>query len=229
MGVSICLDVVLIESLDLDIVKAWVSMVEKILTASKSKSRQSRYLDQDWEISILSRHQCPDQKVSIEIKKFVEIWKFRHFLTVCLNLVWEVRGFLYFLVEISQSVETLGLDNVEISQQISTASRQISTASWQISKISTCLDKSQQSQRVLTILTKILTRQSQSQKVKSQKSKVDLDRRENLDNLKKLVSTRRTFSISISIGLDCRDPQPYRKPFKHFFKPNKWKWIAQIE
>jgi hypothetical protein len=41
-----------------------------------------------------------------------------------------------------------------------------------------------------------------------EKKKVDLDRRENLDNLKKLVSTRRTFSISISIGLDCRDPQP---------------------
>ena len=32
--------------------------------------------------------------------------------------------------------------------------------------------------------------------------KVDLDRRENLDGFKKLVSTLRTFSISISIGLD---------------------------
>jgi hypothetical protein len=30
---------------------------------------------------------------------------------------------------------------------------------------------------------------------------------DNLDTLKKLVSTRRTFSISISTGLDCRDPQ----------------------
>ncbi len=30
-----------------------------------------------------------------------------------------------------------------------------------------------------------------------------------LDGFQKLVSTRRTFSISISIGLDCRDPQPY--------------------
>jgi len=32
--------------------------------------------------------------------------------------------------------------------------------------------------------------------------KVDLDRRENLDGFQKLVSTLRTFSISISIGLD---------------------------
>jgi hypothetical protein len=31
-----------------------------------------------------------------------------------------------------------------------------------------------------------------------------------LDGFQKLVSTRRTFSISISIGLDCRDPQPYK-------------------
>ena len=34
------------------------------------------------------------------------------------------------------------------------------------------------------------------------KMKVDLDRRENLDGFHKLVSTQRTFSISISIGLD---------------------------
>jgi hypothetical protein len=32
--------------------------------------------------------------------------------------------------------------------------------------------------------------------------KVDLDRRENLDGFQKLVLTLRTFSISISIGLD---------------------------
>ena len=35
---------------------------------------------------------------------------------------------------------------------------------------------------------------------------------DNLDGFQKLVSTRKTFSISISIsiGLDCRDPQPYK-------------------
>jgi hypothetical protein len=50
---------------------------------------------------------------------------------------------LYFLVKISQSVETLGLDNVKISRQISTASRQILTRlnkSRQISTISARLD-----------------------------------------------------------------------------------------
>ncbi len=38
-----------------------------------------------------------------------------------------------------------------------------------------------------------------------EKKKFGLDRRENLDTLKKLVLTLRTFSISI--GLNCRDPQ----------------------
>jgi hypothetical protein len=42
-----------------------------------------------------------------------------------------------------------------------------------------------------------------------EKKKYNLDRRENPNSLKKLVSTLRTFSISISIGLDCRDPQGY--------------------
>ena len=40
------------------------------------------------------------------------------------------------------------------------------------------------------------------------KKKVDLDMMDILDSFQKLVSTQRTFSISISIGLDCRDPQP---------------------
>jgi hypothetical protein len=96
LGVSICLDVV----------KEWVSTVEKTSTASKSVSRESRNLDRDRDFSISSRHQCPDQKVSIKIERFVKIWKFRRFSTVCLNLDQEMRGFLYFLVKISQSVQT---------------------------------------------------------------------------------------------------------------------------
>ena len=40
------------------------------------------------------------------------------------------------------------------------------------------------------------------------KKKVDLDMKDNLDGFQKLVSKRWTFSISISIGLDCRDSQP---------------------
>ena len=40
-----------------------------------------------------------------------------------------------------------------------------------------------------------------------EKKNSGLDMMDNLDGFQKLVSTRRTFSISI--GLDCRDPQPY--------------------
>jgi hypothetical protein len=59
-----------IESLDLNIIQKFVSTVKKILTFSKSLSRQLRNLDCDRDFSILSRRQCPDQKVSIE--KFVK-------------------------------------------------------------------------------------------------------------------------------------------------------------
>jgi hypothetical protein len=54
-------------------------------------------------------------------------------------------------------------------------------------------------------------------KISTEKKMDDLDRRENLDTLKKLVSTRRTSSISISIGLDCRDHQAYKKPLQAYF------------
>ncbi len=40
-----------------------------------------------------------------------------------------------------------------------------------------------------------------------EKKKVDLDMMDILDGFQKLVSTWRTISISISIGLDCWDPQ----------------------
>jgi hypothetical protein len=85
------------------------------------------------------------------------------------------------------------------------------------------LDKSQKSRRVSTISTRLDNLDKNLDASKSQlknldfknldweKKKVDLDRRENLNNLKKFVSTRRTFSILISIGLDCRDPQPYKE------------------
>ena len=41
------------------------------------------------------------------------------------------------------------------------------------------------------------------------KKKFDLDMKDNLDGFQKLVSTRWTFSISILIGLERRDPQGY--------------------
>ena len=73
------------------------------------------------------------------------------------------------------------------------------------------LDLSWKSRLVLTILIKILTHPSLNWKVSILKiltkiKKSDLDKMDNLDGFQKLVSTRRTFSISI--GLDCRDPQP---------------------
>ncbi len=105
LGVSICLDRVVSRSRRRQRVRL-NSRENLILTASKSASRQSRNLGRDRDFSISSRHQCPDQKVSIEIEKLVKIWKFWRFYTVCLDLDQEVHGFLYFLINISQSVET---------------------------------------------------------------------------------------------------------------------------
>ncbi len=56
LGVSICLDVVSIETLDLDTKKKSVSTVEKIL--------------------ILSRHHHPDPNISIEIKIYRDLSRF---------------------------------------------------------------------------------------------------------------------------------------------------------
>ncbi len=118
MGVSICLDRVSIESLDLDVIKEWV----------------------------------------------------------------------YFLVEISQSVKAF--HNFQ-TQKASTMSRFLNK-SW------LRLNKSRKSRQ-----------KSWRVKISTEKKKVDLNRQENLDNSKKLVSTRRT--ISILIGLDCWDPHAYLK------------------
>ncbi len=189
LGVSICLGVVSIETLDLDVVKEWVLTVKKISTASKSASWQSRNLGWDRDFSISSRHQCPDQKVSIEIKKFVEIWKFRRFSTVCLDLDQEVHGFLYFLVEISQSVETFHHFQ---TQKALTMSRFLdkswlslnkSRKSWRVSTNLDNLDASQQS-RQKSWRVKVLTEKS---RLKSLDFK-NLDREK-----KKLISTWWTF------------------------------------
>jgi hypothetical protein len=67
MGVSICLDVVSIKTLDLGTKKKSASTVEKISTPKKVSLD-----DRDREISILSRHHLPVPKVSTETKKSVE-------------------------------------------------------------------------------------------------------------------------------------------------------------
>ena len=78
--------------------------------------------------------------------------------------VFSLRDF-WIRWDFSSFSDSKGLDNVEISWQISTASWQISIASRQIFIISTRLDKSWQSGCVLTISTKILTCQSLDWKV----------------------------------------------------------------
>jgi len=52
-----------------------------------------------------------------------------------------------------------------------------------------------------------LIEKSRFLKISTEKKKAGLDCRENLDTLKKLVSTDRDVLISILIALDCRDPQ----------------------
>jgi len=76
------------------------------------------------------------------------------------------------------------LENLDVSRQILT--------------ISTCLDNLDKNLDA----SKSRLKNLDFKNLDREKKKVDLDRRENLDNLKKLVSTRRTFSISISICLD---------------------------
>jgi hypothetical protein len=104
---------VLIESLDLDILKEFVLTVKKILTFSKIASRQLRNLD------VSQQSQQKSQRVKVSTEKF-----------------WFKK-------------------------------------SWPRKKIS------------------------------------GLDMIDNLETLKKLISTLRTILILISIGLDCWDPQAY--------------------
>jgi hypothetical protein len=111
--------------------------------------------DHDISIEIETSRFCLD--INVQTKKSrsrnsLRSENFEHFLTVCLNLDQEVRGFLYFLVEISQSVETFYHFQ---TQKALTMSRFLNK-SW------LRLDKSW---RVLTISTKISMRQSLDWKV----------------------------------------------------------------
>jgi hypothetical protein len=128
---------------NLDSVKKCVSTVEK----SWSRLRLLDFIS-----TSMSR-----PKVSIEIEKFIEIWKFWHFSTVCLDFDQEMRGFLYFLVEISQSVKTFHHFQ---TQKASTMLR--------------FLNKSRQSRRVSTNLNNLdVSRQSRQ---KSRRVKVSTEK-----------------------------------------------------
>jgi hypothetical protein len=169
-----------IETLDLDVVKEWVSTVKKISTVSKSKSRRLRYLefvstsmsrpknlDWDWEFR-------RDLKILAFLDSLSWSWSRSAWIFVFSRWDFSIRR------DFSSFSDSKGLDNVKISWQILTASWQISTASWQISKISTRLDQSWQSWCLLAISTKILTRQSLDWKISILKI---------LTRKKKLIST----------------------------------------
>ena len=102
------------------------------------------------------------------------------------------------------------------SQFISTKSRFISKKSRFLTNISICLDWSRFVSTIsifLDDLDKYLDKNKSRPKnlgfknLDRDKIKIDLDVMDNLDGFQKLVSTRWTFSISISIGLERRDPQ----------------------
>ena len=107
------------------------------------------------------------------------------------------------------------------SRQISIKSRFISTKSRFLTNISICLDWSQFVSTIsifLDDLDKYLDKNKSRPKnldfknlnfknLDRDKIKIDLDVMDNLNGFQKLVSTQWTFSISISIGLECRDPQ----------------------
>ena len=102
------------------------------------------------------------------------------------------------------------------SRFISTKSRFISKKSRFLTNISICLDWSRYVSIVSISLDDLDKNLDTSlSRLKSldfknldrDKMKVDLDRRENLDGFQKLVSTLRTFSISISICLDVETPK----------------------
>jgi hypothetical protein len=122
LGVSICLDVVLIETLDLDAKKRSVSTQFKFF--SKSLNKNLDYLKKAW------------------LSQFI-------------------------------SIVSISLNNLD--KNLDTAKSQLKSLNFKN------LDR--------------------------EKNNSGLDMMDNFDGFQKLVSTRRMFSISISIGLDCRDPQ----------------------
>jgi hypothetical protein len=181
---------------NLDGFQKLVSTIEK----SRSRSRfldlvstsmsRPKSLDRDWEI-------CRDLKIlafldSLSRSRSRSAWIF----------VFSRRDFS-IRRDFSSFSDSKGLNNVEISWQISTASRQISTASRQISTISMCLDNLDKNLNATMSRLKSLD----CKNLDRDKIKVDLDVMDNLDRFQKLVSTRWTFSKSISIGLERRDPQ----------------------
>ena len=92
---------------------------------------------------------------------------------------------------------------------------QISQKSWFVLKVSICLEDLDKNLDTSKSRLKSLD----SKNLNREKNKIDLDVKDNLDGFQKLVSTRRTFSISI--GLDRGDPQGYCKGYFFWYSPCK--------
>jgi hypothetical protein len=151
LGVSICLDLVLIETLDL-----------QSRRSRKSRQFQKVSLDnQDWEISILSRHVRKVRKVSIETEKSVKTWHFWQILTVCLDLDRELVNVITFLDRDFSICQDFWAWSLEKVLKKSRLCREISKNLDNLES----LDKSRQSQFVSTISINISTKINLNRKI----------------------------------------------------------------
>ncbi len=115
------------------------------------------------------------------------------------------------------SIETLDLDTFKSwSQQLRKSRQVLKTGQDCRDKVSIGLD---------ALKSRFLSR-SRSRSPSWRQKKVSLDRRENLDGFQKLVLTQRTFSISISIGLDV---ETTRLSINAFSTWKFEKYISELE
>ncbi len=114
------------------------------------------------------------------------------------NISIKTKQVLIFLDKISIYLDKISiyLDKISISYKYLDWSRFVSTISIFLDGLDKYLDKNKSRPKNLDF--KNLDRD---------KIKIDLDVMDNLDGFQKLVSTRWTFLISISFGLERRDPQ----------------------
>jgi hypothetical protein len=164
-------------------------------TVKKSRSR-SRLLD--FVSTSMSRPKSLDRDRDREIHRDLKISAFLDNLSRSRSRSAWILAFSHRDFSIHQDFSSFsdskGLDNVKISQQCQDFSTNLDCVSTNLDNLDKNLDWK------VWIL-----------KISTEKKKFGLDSCENLDTLKKLVSTLRTVSISISIGLDCQDPQAYNK------------------
>ena len=160
-----------------------ISTLSRRLYRRLRKSWHFQKLDLDnREVLILSQHHLPVPRVSIEIKKSIETWIFGQSWQFVSILIESELILSFFLIDISQFVEIFEPE------------------------VPHCLEKSWLSQFIHILLMQIS--KSLNFKNLDWEKKCFLNMIDNLNNFQKLVAPLRTILISISIGLDCWDPQP---------------------